>query len=283
MQAALVRLLSPAGDHLCAIGDPNQAIYGFRGAQPGHFVRFRECYEGVHVVRLSTTYRLTEPVLQVSEALLESPPRLRTLTRSPQVEVVACPTADSEAEQIVVRIERLLGGTSHFAIDSGRGRESEVDNLGFGDVAVLTRTKHQHAAIVGALTRSGIPYRQIAEDEPHDPRSQKVAVMTLHASKGREFEVVFVAGAERGLLPLEVEGLRCDPEEERRLLYVGVTRARSVCVLSHARKRMLFGKTLPGEVSPFLRRLPRSAVLRATASLPEKAPPSPQLDLFGSR
>ena len=188
-----------------------------------------------------------------------------------------------EAEQIVVRIERLLGGTSHFAIDSGRGRESEVDNLGFGDVAVLTRTKHQHAAIVGALTRSGIPYRQIAEDEPHDPRSQKVAVMTLHASKGREFEVVFVAGAERGLLPLEVEGLRCDPEEERRLLYVGVTRARSVCVLSHARKRMLFGKTLPGEVSPFLRRLPRSAVLRATASLPEKAPPSPQLDLFGSR
>ena len=78
-------------------------------------------------------------MLQVSEALLESPPRLRTLTRGPQVEVVACPTADSEAEQIVVRIERLLGGTSHFAIDSGRGRESEVDNLGFGDVAVLKR------------------------------------------------------------------------------------------------------------------------------------------------
>ena len=161
---------------------------------------------------------------------------------------------------MLARIERIVGGTSLFAIDTGRGRDAEEPDVGFGDIAVLVRTKAQREELLEALGRSGVPSRAIGEDEPHDPRSQKVAVMTMHASKGREFEVVFVTGVERGLVPLEAAGLQTDREEERRLLYVAITRARRLVVLSHAAKRTLFGAKRVAGPSPFLARLPRDAV-----------------------
>jgi superfamily I DNA/RNA helicase len=196
------------------------------------------------------------------------------------VELVACPTPASEAEQILVRIERLVGGSSYFAVDTGRGSDAEESGIGFGDIAVLTRTKAQRREILAALDRSGIPCRAVGEDEPHDPRSQKVALMTMHAAKGRELAVVFVAGVEPGLLPLELEGRPVDLAEERRLLYVACTRARRLLVLSHAARRNLWGKRLPGGPSPFLDALPADAVVRTQPELPARRPRSTQLDLF---
>jgi DNA helicase-2/ATP-dependent DNA helicase PcrA len=147
-------------------------------------------------------------------------------------------------------------------------------------VAVLSRTKAQQREIIAALGQSSIPCHTVGEDEPHDPRAQKVAVMTMHASKGREFEVVFITGVEPGVVPLDVEGFSTDPEEERRLLYVAVTRAKKLVVLSHAARRSLFGKQLPGGPSPFLSVLPEAAIVRVTPDLRPKKPPSSQLNLF---
>jgi DNA helicase-2/ATP-dependent DNA helicase PcrA len=279
VQAALIGLLAPSGAGLCAIGDPDQAIYGFRGARPGHFLRFADTFEGTTVVRLDTSYRLTDPVLQAARSVLPGSSPLRALRHGPPVEIVACPTAASEAEQLVVRIERLVGGTSHFAVDSGRGSDAEAGDVGFGDIAVLSRTRAQRRPLVEALDRSGIPCHLVGEDEPHDPRSQKVAVMTMHAAKGREFEVVFLTGLEEGLLPLERDGIRSDPEEERRLLYVAMTRARRLLVLSHSAHRLLWGTRLPGRPSPLLADLPVT-VHRSSPSLPRGEPPSRQLRLF---
>jgi len=199
VQAALINLLSPEGAGLCVIGDPNQAIYGFRGARPGHFARFTDTYDDTTVVQLETSYRLTTDVLRAASSVLGGDQQLRAQRHGPPVELFAAPTAGSEAEQIIVRLERIVGGTSHFAVDSGRAAEAEQSDVGFGDMAVLCRTRAQRPPILEALDRSGIPCRSVGEDEPHDPRSQKVAVMTMHAAKGREFEVVFVAGVEQGL------------------------------------------------------------------------------------
>ena len=279
VQAALVGLLAQSGAGLCAIGDPDQAIYGFRGARPGHFQRFADTFDGTTVVRLDTSYRLTAQVLEAARSVIAGENSLRALRHGAPVEVVACPTAASEAEQLVVRIERIVGGTSHFAVDSGRGGEAEQGDIGFGDIAVLCRTRAQRPPLLEALDRSGIPCRAVGEDEPHDPRSQKVAVMTMHAAKGREFEAVFVTGVEEGLLPLERDGVRSDPEEERRLLYVAMTRARRLLVLSHATHRTLWGVRLPGRPSPLLADLPAS-VHRSSPSLPRGEPPSRQLRLF---
>jgi DNA helicase-2/ATP-dependent DNA helicase PcrA len=118
----------------------------------------------------------------------------------------------------------------------------------------------------------------VGVEEPHDPRSEKVAVMTLHASKGREFEVVFLAGVEPGLMPLELDGFRTDLEEERRLLYVGVTRAKQLAIISYAAKRTLFGKQLPGGPSPWLDEIPGSAITRIKPHWGKKR--SKQLSLF---
>lgn len=263
VQAALISLLCPGGAGLCVIGDPDQAIYGFRGAEPGHFARFCGEYPDAREVTLENTYRLTKPVLAVAQSVLEHPGATRAGRKGPRVELWDCPTPAAEAEQIVVRLEGIVGGTSFFAVDSGRGGEAEEDGVGFGDVAVLTRTRAQHREILAALSRSGIPALTIGEDEPHDPRSQKVAVMTMHASKGREFEVVFIAGVEEGLVPLQAAGLRGDEAEERRLLYVAVTRAKRRCILSFARTRTLFGSALPAGRSRLLANAPKTDIVLA--------------------
>ncbi|HQP35303.1 MAG TPA: UvrD-helicase domain-containing protein [Polyangiaceae bacterium] len=280
VQAELVGLWSPGGKTLCAIGDPDQAIYGFRGAQPGHFLRFREAFEGARVVQLERSYRLTAQVLGTARSVLGSEAQGGELTAwrdGPKVELVGCGSSRSEAEQILVRLERVLGGTSLFAVDSGRGAEAEHAGVGFGDVAVLVRTRAQRGEILEALGRSGVPCRQVGEDETHDPRSEKVAVMTMHAAKGREFAVVFVAGAEQGLMPLRVEGFETDDAEERRLLYVALTRAKLLAVVTWCRRRVLFGRALEGEVTPFLRACPRAMVDRTEVRVPRRGR---QLSLF---
>jgi len=91
--------------------------------------------------------------------------------------------------------------------------------------------------------------------------SQKgVTLMTLHAAKGLEFKVVFLAGMEEGVLPhsqsLEQND---DLEEERRLCYVGMTRARELLFCLHAHERRLHGKFREQSPSPFLSEIPESA------------------------
>jgi DNA helicase II / ATP-dependent DNA helicase PcrA len=85
------------------------------------------------------------------------------------------------------------------------------------------------------------------------PDIEAVALTTLHAAKGLEFSCVFIAGVEDGLLPYTLfdEGAG-NAGEERRLLYVGMTRARQHLILSHAEKRLLYGRTWTLPRSPFL-------------------------------
>jgi superfamily I DNA/RNA helicase len=223
---------------------------------------------------------LTQQIAAAAQGLLGRREALRACKQGCAVELLRCVSARSEAEQVLTRIERLVGGTSLFAVDTGRAGDGSEGELGFGDMAVLVRTRAQRPEVLEALGRSGVPCLVIGEDEPHDPRSQKVAIMTMHASKGREFEVVFVLGLEQGLMPLEFEGFRTDPREERRLLYVAATRARRLLVLSHAAKRVMFGKTLPGAPSIFLEGLPAEVTERAQPGMAWRRGKDRQLALF---
>ncbi|MFO7861333.1 MAG: UvrD-helicase domain-containing protein [Desulfosalsimonas sp.] len=83
--------------------------------------------------------------------------------------------------------------------------------------------------------------------------SEKVALLTLHAAKGLEFPVVFVAGCEDGLIPYHgADSKPTDIEEERRLFYVGITRAMSELFLCSARTRKIYGQTRQQKPSPFM-------------------------------
>jgi superfamily I DNA/RNA helicase len=90
------------------------------------------------------------------------------------------------------------------------------------------------------------------EVDIYDPRADRVALMTLHAAKGLEFPVVFVVGCEDGIIPYRRPGRSVDLDEERRLFYVGMTRARQRLILTHAKRRFLLGEFTEGRRSPFI-------------------------------
>jgi len=91
------------------------------------------------------------------------------------------------------------------------------------------------------------------ETDQYDSRVEKVSLMTIHASKGLEFPVVFVSGCENGLIPfIPKENKYNDINEERRLFYVAMTRAKQELYLSHAKKRRVHGKIEIQTISPFV-------------------------------
>ena len=82
---------------------------------------------------------------------------------------------------------------------------------------------------------------------------EKVSLMTLYAAKGLEFPVVFIAGCEQDFIPFKRHNTEpVDKSEERRLFYVGMTRAMEMLYLTRAKKRRIYGQTLPRELSPFV-------------------------------
>lgn len=96
----------------------------------------------------------------------------------------------------------------------------------------------------------------VSEADTLPENTDAVTLMTLHAAKGLEFPIVFIAGVEHGLLPIaHATSVAEELEEERRLLYVGITRAQHKLYLSYAQHRRRWGNLLPSQPSPFLSEL----------------------------
>ncbi len=101
----------------------------------------------------------------------------------------------------------------------------------------------------------------VADIDRHDPDADAVTMMTLHNAKGLEFPVVFISGLEDGLFPLRrAYDEPAELEEERRLFYVGITRAEDKLFLTHARQRRRAGDIMHGRLSPFVEAIPEHLV-----------------------
>ncbi|MBN6353324.1 DNA helicase Rep [Providencia alcalifaciens] len=103
--------------------------------------------------------------------------------------------------------------------------------------------------------------RDMMERGEDDEESDQVQLMTLHASKGLEFPYVFLVGMEEGLLPHQSSIDENNIDEERRLAYVGITRAQKELFFSHCRERRQYGELIRPELSRFLLELPQDDVL----------------------
>ena len=133
--------------------------------------------------------------------------------------------------------------------------------------------------LVDMFSNSGFDQKEVwsmamfgSDADTYNHRAEKVALMTMHAAKGLEFPVVFVSGCEDGFLPFhrsEIDGGASDIEEERRLFYVAITRAKQHLYLTFSRKRRIFGKTKKRELSPFVRKI-EAQLLTRQAMAPEK-------------
>jgi DNA helicase-2/ATP-dependent DNA helicase PcrA len=355
-QYRLVRLLAPPGgaNHLCAVGDPDQAIYGFRGSDPSYFARFTDDYPASRTITLGRNYRSAAPVVELAKAVIVRAPARQARPLAAQTalgpSVIRHLVADerAEAELIAAAVERAVGGTDMLAATGGAADAPDDETpLAFHDIAVLTRLSAQADAIEEALGRASIPCQRASSDalisRPHvadllsrlerviartgrtrladamatldpdaklDPRRQravdflctlalpfaddldafreaialwhdsdlqlapqKVSLLTLHASKGLEFPLVFIAGCEDGLLPLRLPWLPAtDVDEERRLLYVGMTRAKRRLVLVAAHRRSLLGRTIENRACPFFDDLPSGLLVDQRAAAQPRRP-----------
>ena len=96
-----------------------------------------------------------------------------------------------------------------------------------------------------------------------------VSLMTVHSAKGLEFPVVYMVGMEEGIFPGNTDENEEEMQEERRLCYVGMTRAKKELILYNARLRMLFGRTKPEEPSRFLGEIPEENCVRSGQQTPQ--------------
>src|SRR5262249_6010494 len=200
----LLTLLTARDGSLCVIGDPNQAIYGFRGADASCFDRFKHDHPAAKTIELKRNYRSIGSIVAASAQLIDpsaspSPPSpvhgggkgggsepgaevVREL--SERIVVHAAPTDRAEAEHVIKTIEQLIGGHSFFSIDSGRGAGAPRASLSFADFAVLYRTDAQSAALCEAFERAGMPY----QCSSHRPLAEGPAVQALLEALGDDHD-----------------------------------------------------------------------------------------------
>ncbi len=376
-QYRLLTMLAQSEGNLCAIGDSDQAIYAFRGADVGNFLSFEKDFKDAKMVTLTENYRSTGVILNASNNLIKNnmeriakeirPVREKGIS----ITVISVPDEKAEGEIIIREIEERIGGTSHYQLMKRViPADTPLENsCSFSDFAVIYRTNAQAKAIEESFNTSGIPYQIIGEkyhikrreimnilsflkaiinpvDDLHhrrvpallleglgevqlkmfkdlkgklpideflkvvwedacvkkyyseenlmllsdlatqyrsmdpkealdifinevcllspaddfDSRADAVTLMTLHMAKGLEFKVVFIAGVEEGLIPCTIKKEDVDIDEERRLFYVGMTRAMDELFLIHSRKRFLYGNRLRQSPSPFLAEIPEEFI-----------------------
>jgi DNA helicase-2/ATP-dependent DNA helicase PcrA len=162
-------------------------------------------------------------------------------------------------------LEFLISHSGLLAMWNTASDEDALDNAQ-ELVSAAAEYDRQHADGSGSLDDWLQQIALVSDIDAVDPERGAVTLMTLHAAKGLEFDVVFMAGVEEGLLPHErSQDERGGLEEERRLCFVGMTRARRELILSSARWRASFGMETRTSRSIFLAELPRDEIVWQSA------------------
>ncbi|HZH47237.1 MAG TPA: UvrD-helicase domain-containing protein [Roseococcus sp.] len=420
VQYMWLRLLAQGHKNICCVGDDDQSIYSWRGAEIENILRFEKDFPGAVIVRLESNYRSTHPILAAASGLIaKNEGRLGKTLRSgrndaagEKVRVVSLWDSEEEARMVGGRIEeaqkhgqdlgeiailvragfqtrsfeerlitlgipyRVFGGAKFYerleirdAIAYFRALASPNDDLAFerivntpkrglGDTAITAlhvtareqsvplriaaerlveagelRPKPRAAlrelieglnrwraaldreghVVVAAMVLDESGYTEMWKNDrsPEAPgrldnlkellramadfatleaflehialvmenddkaEGARVGLMTLHAAKGLEFDMVFLPGWEEGLFPSQRsldEGGAKSLEEERRLAYVGITRARKTCIISHAANRRIYGNWTSSIPSRFLDELPEGEIKREGADVRPQPP-----------
>lgn len=153
---------------------------------------------------------------------------------------------------------------------TGYLRELESKNT-VEDTTRAENVRELKSSIVGYMQETGDTTLQgflaevalYTDIDNYDREADGVVLMTMHAAKGLEFPTVFIVGAEEGIFPgLRAIGEQEEMEEERRLCYVALTRAKEKLYITCARQRMLFGHTTNNKLSRFVEEIPEEYVTR---------------------
>ncbi len=306
-QYILVKNLAQKGENLMVIGDPDQSIYGFRGSDNKYFNRFIHDFPGSRKITLTENFRSTQTILDASFQLITDQDRPSSKTRifsnqeGGRQKIIIMETASDKAEAVAIgkMIESLMGGVS--SLSSARQTDYNEKEYSFADFAVLFRTRKQSKVFEEIFEKANLPFQSVntekkkpkEEKNSHELiiddqdllaiKAEKISLLTMHASKGLEFPVVFVAGCEEDYIPFSksFDNIE-DIEEERRLFYVAMTRARDILCLTHAEKRVIFGRPAQRKKSRFLASIQEELKQYQKSNLQKKKRPAlyKQLELF---
>ena len=261
VQYRIIKALAERKQNLRVVGDDDQGIYGWRGADIQNVLNFEKDYPNAKVISLGQNYRSTQRIVGTSRALAEFNPDRRDkelFTRNLKGEKVIhlhCENAHVEAETIADFIFR--------AIKKGRNPS---------DFAVLYRINKQGETFKTAFDNLRIPFHVVKRSSERNTRG--VSLMTIHSSKGLEFPNVFVVGVCKDLLPNYYSRAEEDWGEELRLFYVAMTRAKNwLCLSSYD----YYEKYERGQ-SPFLERgyIPSSLLESVETLKKTNTPPIPE-------
>ena len=190
------------------------------------------------------------------------------------IETLRSETANLPLPEVIDHLIEKSGLRQHYLAEKeGRERLENLDELISAATSFLQEESGTLAnpsetdPLASFLAHASLEAGEHQAGEGQDA----VQLMTVHAAKGLEFDVVFITGLEQGLFPHENATQERDGlEEERRLMYVAVTRARKRLYLAHAKTRMLHGQTRYCMPSTFLEELPE-ALLRRVGHAPAYA------------
>ncbi len=260
-QFRVVLALAREGGDLLAVGDPNQAIYGWNGSDPHLLDTLPDQVDGMVVVHMMENHRSSPEIVAAGSAVL-GPGRVGALrsSRPPgtRPRLWSYPDEATEAGGIATMLSQW-----------------SLDGRPWSDMAVLARTNHRLAVVRTHLERRGIPCRPAPTSDPgrdaaagvgppgdHRPDpdleadTDAVHLVTFHRAKGLEWRAVWVAGLEDGTVPVRQAATRAQRDEECRLLYVAVTRAADELCCSWSRSAMSAGdRPVPRRPSPWIERL----------------------------
>lgn len=273
-QLDFIEALKDAQTRFFAVGDPNQVIYSWRGTGPNMFFLIKHRF-GAKELTLPVNYRSDEVILEAANRFLQFGGKIEG--------------SGERGEKILVRNHYDPFIEAEYLTE--RIRELHEQGLHYREIAVFYRVQKQAEILEKVFERAELPYvlpakqkededpvperphmireyvaegklnsvsgehtmEKAADTERQTEEEDAVHLMTLHASKGLEFDYVFIIGMNQGLIPLRCKSIEQE-EEERRLFFVGLTRARKNLELSY-----YTNPTIPGTYetpSNYLRMLP---------------------------
>ena len=266
-------------DRFIAIGLPYRIVGGFRFYERAEI---RDALAYLRVIAQPADDLAFERIVNVPKRGLgdKAVAKLHTLARAEQVPLSVAAARILDTDELTPQARRALG---NLVGDFARWR-SRLDELSHPELARLVLDESGYTAMLQAdrsaesagrlenlaeLARAMEEYETLGAflehvslvmDNDADREADKVTIMTIHAAKGLEFDTVFLAGWEEGVFPSQRaldEGGNASLEEERRLAYVAITRARRKCFIIHAANRRIYGQWTSSHPQPLRHRAAR--------------------------
>jgi hypothetical protein len=209
------------GSKLCCIGDDSQNIYQFRGSDNRYIVNLDKILPNVKTYMIQTNYRSNQKIIEIANQSIKMNLERIDKQMKPYQDIQGicdltfCDSGRNEAEHLINMIEKYT-----------------KKGIQYNEIAILGRSSRRLKAIETEFERVGLDYVSLFDDkysreEKKQSQKDKISLSTIHSAKGLEWKIVFIVGLADWEFPSQMNNGIRNIEEERRLFYVGITRAKT--------------------------------------------------------